>query len=492
MRCLASMHDSKPGAAKFTAHFNGNTKNTIRFIFAIQQFNTVSRFMDPDSLFHAVYNNIADSIKIRFATDKATVIAQQAAALPDDPSQIQLDQAAMYSAKSMQKFFIKHYRPSITRGNIFRQLLDIRMRYNESPREVLDRAVVAIGYAQSTIELYNEDAAIKMARLGSSDKTLILTNIFCSKNNSTREKNNGGINALVQKVVRDGELQYKTATKYVPWYTAIDGVVNKISSVHYSGDERYRYVHHEPQILELWDQPKSKPRRPTNKPTKRRNPYQRSPYQPPTKNPRQNPNYPRRPTRPAQPTNPNTNNAPPTCFRCGKIGHKAIDCYSKADINRQPLHDNARRQLNQMPYRGDYNKPSNQQYKAPYRPRRPPRKNPRSFPTKNNPRAPQRPNNPNNPWPTYPRNTSNRPPSNTSYTNTSSTNNSYNNPIRRPQPHPNPNPNPNQQPQINALLAQLQATAEQDTHIDPSILQQINTISSLINPDNSASGHHPQ
>ena len=479
------MHDSKSGSAKFTSHFNGNTRDTIRFIFAIQRFETVSRFMDPDSLFHAVYNNIGDTIKSRFAADKATTISMQQAALPDNPSAEQKQKAAMYSATSMQKFFMTHYRPSITRGKIYGQLIQIRMRYNENPREVLDRVVTAIGNAQRTIGLYNEGAAVKMQKILVADKTHILTTVFCSRNNSEREKNNGGINALVQKVVRDKELQYTKTNKYRPWYDAIETLVSKIGGVHYASDERYKYVHHEPQLLELWDKPKSNKHKPTRKPTptKRRNPYK--PNNPKPKYQRRDNNSYRRqsPSRPYKtnksPSNSSTPNTP-TCWRCGRIGHAAWDCWSKTDINKQSLRNHERRELSQMPFRTDRPKDNSapNKPKQPYSPRRYPSRHP-SSPTKPsynpNTRRPNGPRqNPRNPsWAKYP----------------------SSNPT---QPQHNPNNAPQRQipthsqPQIHTLLAEMQANAASNPHTDPTLYQQLQSLQSMLDPENGSSGHDPQ
>ena len=477
-KVFAAMHDQKSSSARFTSHFNGNTKNTIRFIFAIQRYDTISRFMDPDSLFHAVYNNIADHIKPRFAGNKATVVTRQKAALTAESSDTDKEKAAIYTLNSMQKFFMKHYRPSITHGNVFRELKSIRMRYNENPRTVLDRVVTAISNARHTIGLYNNaGVGIPLGKITHDDRTHILTTVFCTKNNSKYEKNDGGVNALVQKTVRQKELQYKSPERYNPWYTAIDAICAKVGGVHYAGDELYKYVHHDPQVLPLWDDPpRSKPRsqrRPT--PTKRKNPYK------PVNNPRpkyqrssSHPNH-RSPTKytPSKPNNPNTDSSKITCFRCGRIGHRATDCYSKTDINGYSMRKDERRQLKQMPYRGDYKPPksSSKPSKQPYNPRPSPSKyqprNPRQFHTKNAPRG-QGGN--NSSWMKYP--TQSNPPQ-------------YN-------PNPAPQSNPNSQPQIHALLAKIQANVAMDPHTDPTIIQDLQSLTSMVDPNNGSSGHDPQ
>ena len=478
-KVLAQIHDTKTGAAKFTSHFNGNTKDTIRFIMAIHRFDLVSKFLDPDSLFIAVYNNVSDIIKSRFSADKVQVITRQQAALNDDSTDIDRDNAAIYSVTSMQKFFMKHFRPSITRGNIFRQLLDIRMRYNENPREVLDRTVTAISLAKQTITLYNSAGiGIALDKIRATDINHILITIFCTKNNSTEEKNDGGINALVQKQIRNQELQYLVATKYNPWYTAIDAICAKVGGPLYAGDNRFKMVYHEPQILELWETPnrsKPKPKPKRHIPPKRKYPFSPHPSRPKPKHQRpNNPPHHRPPSRIRHPNHPKPNKSIPTCFRCGKYGHLAIDCRSRADINGQTLRGYDRRQLNQMPFRGDYNAPKSPPVRQPNAPQprppyRPPPRNPNNFHTKNR-RGNPTPQRQRNQWSKYPSN---------------------------PTPHSNPNnatpqrPNPNQ-PQIHALLAQIESAASQDSHINQDLLTNIQSLASMINPDNPATGYDPQ
>ena len=480
-KVLAQIHDTKAGSAQFTSYFNGNAKNTIRFIFAIERFEIVSRFLDPDSLFIAIYNNVSDTIKPRFAQDKVTTITRQRAALADNASITQKEKAAMYSVESMQQFFMKHFRPSITRGNIFRHLLSIRMRYNENPREVLDRVVMAISNAKKTIKLYNSAGiGIALDKIRPADINHILTTVFCTKNNSTHEKNNGGINALVQQTIRKQQLVYINTTKYTNWYTQIDAICAKVSGAHYAGDELFKVEYHPPQILELWETPKYKPKPKPTKPKgrggiKRKQPYPQSPYNPKTKYRRNSDNpYRQRPPKPNQP-NPNTDKRSKPCFRCGRPGHRASDCYSRSDINGQTLQKHERRLLKEMPFRGDHKVPKSPPIKQPHQPYKPPI-TPIRYPTRNphqfqNRSQRQNPNQQQDKWSKYP-----------------------SQPTR---PYPNPNPNTsstNNQPQIHTLLAQIKTNAEQDSHINPSLLQQIQSLASMmeVNLDDSASGHHPQ
>lgn len=53
---LATMHDSNANQAKFTSKFTGDCNETIRFVFAIQEYEDVTNFQHPDSLFISIYN----------------------------------------------------------------------------------------------------------------------------------------------------------------------------------------------------------------------------------------------------------------------------------------------------------------------------------------------------------------------------------------------------------------------------------------------------
>ena len=175
----------------------------------------IANFQSPQSLFINIYNVLPAHIQPRFAADKAAVISKQQSTLTDESTASEIAKAEIYTTDDMQKFFMKHFRPTITRGNIFRHLLSIRMRYNENPREVLDRVVAAVGYAKKTVELLNETAGgVPVQKILKADITHILTHIFCTMNNNVRENNQGGINKLVQKVIRTKELQYNHAQKF--------------------------------------------------------------------------------------------------------------------------------------------------------------------------------------------------------------------------------------------------------------------------------------
>ena len=481
VKVITQFHDNSASIIKFKSYFNGDTKDTIRFIFAIERYNTISRFQNPNSLFNQIYNNLSDPIKTRFAADKLKVIREQRAMLSEDSTTEQIAQAEIYSVNSMQTFFMTHYRPSITRGKIFRNLLSIRMRYNENPIEVLDRVVQAIRNARKTIELYNAaNIGIAMPKILMADRTHILTNVFCTKNNCQHEKNQGGINKLVQKAVREKELQYENhAMAYTAWYSEFRGICAKIGGVHYSGDDKYKYVYHQPQILELWDKPrKTKPKTPTRKP---KNPLKRKLLQPQTPN-QPKPKRPRYDPSKSQRGSSNTSNTNPSslkCFRCGRYGHHCNDCYSTTDINHQRLRRGDRRQMRDMPFRGDYKPPKanpNIQQSPSNNPQQP-RGNPKSYTTRNYRQG--NPQNNKNPWRQYGSNPNQQQQSNPTRNET---------PQRRNHNH--------NQPQINALLAQIQSDVEADPHSKQNLITNLRNLASMmptdLDPDTTDTGHHPR
>ena len=456
------MHDTNANQAKFTSKFNGNIKYTIRFIFDIQRYEQITNFQSPDSLFVNVYNSLPPFIQNKLAADKVNVIETQKRALPDDPSPEDIDKAAIYTTLSMQKFFMRHFRPKVTRGNIFRQLLAIRMRYNESPRQTLDRAVTAIKYARKTITLLNAAGTGKaMAGILRADITDILTTIFCTKNNNPTENNQGGINKMVQKQFRQQELSYEHVAKFTPYYTLIDSIVTKVSGAYYAGDEQYHFHHYDPIPLPMWETPVTKtipttpshsvtPKRLTSTRKRKRGQGQQHSHIPPYKRQRPNTN----PNPSINKTNPKSrplsnHNKDTICFRCGKRGHLAMECHSKMDINNNRLHQNDRRKLSQMPYRGDY-KPPKRSY------------NPQS--SHPNSHQMHTPTNPNKQWNKYPTQSNNK----------------------HIQPHNTSNPSSTNSitPQLNTLIANLHEQASANTHIDPQILQSIQTIHSMVNPNN--------
>ena len=133
--------------------------------------------------------------------------------------------------------------------------------------------------------------------------------------------------------------------------------------------------------------------------------------------------------------------------------------------------------MRQMPFRGDYKPPKADPKIEPQQPSKPEpsRGNPKSFQTRN-----YRSGNPQNAWRKYGSNPISSSQSNPTRNATSQ---------RR-------NPNP-YQPQINALLAQIQSDVDQNPHSDPSLISNLRNLASMMpdtnmDPDDSDTGHHPR
>ena len=471
------MADNNKHQVQFKSTFDGNVKNTIRYIFDIGRYEQIANFQSPESLFINVYNTLPSFIQNKLSADKLSVLSKQHANLNDDATEEARAQAAIYTTLSMQKFFIQHYRPRITRGAIFRQLLSIRMRLNENPRQTMDRIATAIDYAYQTIELLNAaDTSIPIAALQPTDITEVLNTIFCIKNYSDAENNRGGINKLVRDAWRErqGKLSFTAIQKFKPYYEIIDQIVSKCTGALYAGDKDFILQHYDPISLPMWETPAVKrtptPTRPTKPDTpkgtpntrkrKRKHDTPRSPYSPSTKRRR----YTSTTTTDSDPNPTPKSHTDTTCFRCGKIGHHAKTCYSKRDINNTFLKQTDRRKLSQMPYRGDYKSPKQPNNSQPNTPT-----NPHSFKTRSHQK-----------WGRYPNN--NNP---TQLQQQYQPNSSHVKPISNPS-----------NPQLTTLISQVQQMATADTHIDPQILQSIQSLHSLINnsnnSNNSQSGHYPQ
>ena len=402
----------------------------------------MTQFKSPDSLVNTIYDALPEHIQEKFIVDKIAVVTKQIQALPENPTAEQKENAQIYTTEHMQKFFIRHYRPKITKQNIMRQLLAIRMRYNENPRDALDRVVQAVQYATNTINLLNETGTGQpMAKLTNDEIDIVLNNVLAVKNNCTAENNQGGINHLVQKRFRDSDIVFDNKVGFPPFYRFIDKLIEKIQSRRYAQDPRYHYQHYEPIPLPMWETVKETQKKLTN-PSKSSDPSKHTPrwkqnrkralsktpssQQPPNKRAKYNPKH----------KNQNQSNKIPICFRCGKRGHIAHECRSRHDINSQPLGLYDRRKLSEMPFRGDYKPP----------------KNPKVNPSNNNS------NNSNNkPWTRYP---------------------GYNN-------NDTSKSTAQQQPHLNALITKLHNQAHSDPHIDPEILLTIKSIQSYsTNVDN--------
>ena len=483
---LKAMHDNNAKIAKFKIKFNGDIRDTIRFIFAIKEYESITAYQAPNTLFLHIHGNIAAHIQKRFSRHKNDFIKRQIAALPPDATADQLLKAqTTYTTDAMQSFFMTNFRPTITRGQIFGQIKSIRMRYNENPQEVLSRVIEAIDYAKRTIELLNETrAGLPMQLISDEDITQILVFIFGTKNNHPRERNVGLINRLVHKKITDDELIYDNENEYAAYSNAINKLCTKISGLHHAGDSRYKPVHYEPYPLDLWEVPQQKPKpvRPTQQPTKpptkpkpytpkRRNPYDRD-GTPKPKRPRPTPRpTPRTPTTPTQPRQRKT-----VCWRCGRDNHKVNDCIAVYDINGEYIGRDGRKEYKDMPFRHGYKAPKQPPRQPTQRQPRQPRPRPHTPYQQRQSRRPHwerypNPNpNPYNPRGEHPNTNPHTPRRNTPH-----------------QPRPNIRPpsynprNPNQPPRVNTMIADLASEAEADTHIDPAMLAHIHALQSMIN-----------
>ena len=471
-RVLSHLHDSNANIAEFTSNFNGENKHVIRFIFDIQRYEQITNFQNPDTLFTNIYNKLPPWIQHKFAQDKVNTIDRQQATLAENATELEKIEANKYTVEQMQKFFIKNYRPTCKRTNIFRLLYSIKMRYNENPRTVVDRIATAVGYAKKTIRLINECGGEQMQTISDDDVTTILANIFCNTNNCAAYQNQGGINLLMQKAVRKAKPAYESTA--VPpnrpvllkkYYEIAEEIVSNVAGKWYAKDKRYEMKYYDPQPLPLWEtiikkptpittpKPQFKPKRQQshiqNDNRKRKNQWQNQPYGPARKRSKFNPNPNPNPhiKLPTPSSTSNSNNV--QCFRCGFKGHRANDCKSGRDINNVRFARHERRTLKEMPFKSTFKQP------RPYVPTRP---------QNTSPRAPQF-----NPIPSNNRGY-NQYPSGT-------TNNSQ----------LNPSQNTQFTPQLHTLISELTNAAAQDQRINPDVLHAIQSLQEHVNNNN----HNP-
>ena len=371
---LAAFHDSNANMAKFKTTFNGDCNDTIRFVFAIQGYEEITNFQDPNSLFINIYNSLPHHIQVEFGADKNNTITRQQNALDNNSTDQDIKNAAIYSSESMQEFFVRNYRPTIQRSTIFRHLHSIYMRRNENPRAVIDRMVAAIQYAKATIDLLNRTNPNQnddMAAITDGDVTELLSRLFCSNNS-----NPGQINILVQKKFRSEKPRYdENNGGFTPFLTIANNVVADLGTVYYAKDSNYKIQHYEPLPLPLWETPRNKPKTKITKPmqtspqhqSRKRNrftPSHNFQSQPPNKRRRYDsqqqyaqksqyhskqrytPKHRNNPQRSHQFRSHKTQ-----CYRCGKLYHKTTDCRSHHDIDSNPLQPQDRRHPSQWPYK---------------------------------------------------------------------------------------------------------------------------------------------
>ena len=366
---LATMHDSNANIVKFKSTFNGDCNDTIRFVFAIQGYDEITNFQDPNSLFLNIYNVLPHHIQVEFGADKSRVLDAQQNALNNNSTEDEIAEAAIYSIDSMQEFFVRSYRPTIQRSQIFRHLHSLYMRRNENPRAVIDRMIAAIQYAKTTIDLLNRtntDHNNDMATITDGDVTELMSRLFCSTHSNTT--NPGQINILVQKKFRADKPRYDHANgAFTPFYTIADNVVVDLGTMWYAKDHNYKIQHYDPLPLPLWETPRPKSKITTTKPVaskaptsfpsrkrQRFNPSRYSSSQPPHKRQRYNqqqynPRNRSHQRHAPKPQYPRSN--PIICYRCGKANHSSKQCHSRHEINSDPLQPNDRRIPTQWPFR---------------------------------------------------------------------------------------------------------------------------------------------
>ena len=492
---LAQMKDSNANISKFKSKFHGENNNTIRFIFDIQQYDRITTFADPNTLFRNIYCALPEWIQTDFAIDKTQVLSTKWTALDENATFTEQQQAKIYTVKDMQSFFVKNFRPTVKRGQIFAVLKSIRHRYNENPRNVVSRLHTALNYASKTIKLMNETGTEQIQRISDDDITELLAHVFCIKNNNTVDRNNGGINKLMQRKVREKKQQYTEQQGLAPYYKIAEDIGEDIGGLWYSKSKEYRLEYYHPWPLPLWEtitKQQQNPYKPIQKqlnPNSQRGikrpqrPTPQTPRGPPHKRQKYGrPNYPN----PRNPRNPNRQQYPPhnpsrqelniQCYRCGFKGHRWQECKARRDKHNNTFGFHDRRIKKHMPYNPDYKPPRN--------PKANPNINQNANPNQPRPKYGPRNNNPNNNrgWNRY-----GKPQQQPPYNKGNNTSN-----------RGNPNPSNNNQQQQNrgnsqsslfSLIAPLIDYKNQNTHLDPDILHTIETLQQQCSNGNNDDDH---
>ena len=108
----------------------------------------IANYQSPHALFTNVHNALPEWIQHKFANHRADAIRLQNASLTPESRPDETLQAGVYKVESMQHFFVRNYRPTCKRRNVFRSLYSIKMQYSENPRVVVDRIPTAVNHAK--------------------------------------------------------------------------------------------------------------------------------------------------------------------------------------------------------------------------------------------------------------------------------------------------------------------------------------------------------
>lgn len=350
--------------------------------------------------------------------------------------------ARTYTVVDMQRFFIKRYRPTITRKRIIKEIQKVRMRYNENPYIVAETVKQALLWANATIMLLNldmDDRNLKIAPITNPERFELLKAVFCTTNENNNNSQ-GAVNKLMQRRLRKLKPDHDLDT----WIAIAREVAQSVSGTFYAEDHQCKIRHYDPYPLPLWEkQTNQKPSNPSSlKPktpnySRKRKRFPRQPTQndsqPPTKRPKFDPKSKSKPKQKGDTTK-------MQCWRCGRRGHSFKSCVSGKDINGKYLGKEERREISEMEFRSSY-----------------PNKPPRPLNQAQVKQKPQR-------WNKYGKSKGSK---------------LHNGSNTRHQPDP-----PQQQPQVNTIVAELHDLLTKDTYTSPAVLNRISTLQQQMNPGN--------
>ena len=80
-------------------------------------------------------------------------------------------------------------------------------------------------------------------------KTELFIHVFSTTNNNQKERNQGGINGLMQKVIKRNEPRHKIED----WLQCAEKIVAQVGGPYYAHDKKCEIHYYEPQRLTLWE-----------------------------------------------------------------------------------------------------------------------------------------------------------------------------------------------------------------------------------------------